>query len=424
MDVITPDNIEPHARNIIEKLQQHGFSAYVVGGGVRDQMVGIKPKDFDIATDAHPEQIKALFDNCRLIGHRFRLAHVFFRRHIIEVATFRAGHDQTNDEKLASTRQGIIVRDNVYGTLAQDAIRRDFTINALYYDPVADHIIDLVGGVEDFEKGLVKIIGDPLTRLQEDPVRILRAIRIANKLGFNIDTATAKEIPGIAPQLVHMPPGRLFDEYTKLFLHGQAMPNFNSLRQFNVLPHLFSNIEACMAHPQNATLIESALLNTDKRLQEGKTVNPAFLLSVLLWPMLHTHLTQLQNNEPSVNHAYLFAQAVDLTLSHQVKHIAIPRQFSAVIRQIWALQHPLEQRHPKRIEPLLTNQRFRAAYDFLLLRGNSGEISPDAGEWWTQIQTANAATRTEMIAGLNTIVVSSATNKKHRRRRKPKRTSD
>jgi poly(A) polymerase len=419
MDKITPENIDPHARDIIQKLQEHGFSAYVVGGGVRDRMVGLKPKDFDIATSAHPEEIKALFDNCRLIGHRFRLAHIFFRRHILEVATFRGNHTNTTDDSIASTHQGIIVRDNVYGTLEEDVFRRDFTINALYYDPVKNDITDLVGGLTDLKNKVVRIIGDPNARLKEDPVRILRAVRIANKLSFAIDPATVEQIPHIAPMLVRMPPGRLFDEYTKLFLHGQAMKNFDSLQQLGILPYLFSNITPFLSEPRNAKIVELALLNTDNRLQQQKTVNPAFLFSVFLWPVLNGHLKQLREHEPRAPINVLFAQAVNVTLSHQVQLISIPRQFSAAIRQIWGLQHPLEQRHPKRIEGLLTNQRFRAAYDFMLLRIQSGELPEELGEWWTAMQELDPATRAEAIQALK-MPVTSTTPAKRRRRRKPR----
>ncbi len=398
---ITASGVPTHVYEIIRDLKQAGFEAYIVGGWVRDCLIGLQPKDFDIATDAHPEQVKAIFSNCRLIGRRFRLAHIYYRRHIVEVATFRASHEQAACESQADTQDGMIIRDNVYGTLEEDAVRRDFTANALYYDPVDEQYVDFVGARHDIDKKVLRIIGEPTLRFQEDPVRVLRAIRIANKTKFSIEPRTSMAMEKAAGLLSHIPPGRLYDEYSKLFLSGCSWQNFASMRQFGVFKTLFPSTALCLHEsPQFSLMIERSLQNTDERILENKGINPAFLLAVFLWQPLQNHLTLLSAQSPDLHSFVLFNQAVSGVLADQVKYTAIPRRFAQVIRQIWSMQHGLELRRPRQILRILGHMRFRAAYDFLLLRQEAGEIEEALVEWWTQIQYADDVLKEEMINDL------------------------
>lgn len=391
------EQIPPHAREVTETLQRAGFEAYVVGGGVRDQLLGLHPKDFDIATNAKPEQIKALFPNCMLIGKRFRLAHIYFKRDIIEVATFRAGHDQASTD-IANTRDGIIIRDNVYGSLEEDALRRDFAINALYYDPSKQTIIDFSGGMQDIRNKKIRLIGDPKQRYQEDPVRILRAVRFASKLNFTLDTATEAPLTEMVPLLAKMPAGRLFDEYTKLFLHGHGVNNFHTLCQYDAFRYLFpASAEFSVLEPYRKLFLKS-LHNTDLRISEGKSINPAFLIAVFLWPALQQQLKLPVPDSSSTVEAFQFHMAV--TVSRQLRHTAMPKRFSGAIKEIWILQRPMEHRKPKQIDRVLAHPRFRAAYDFLLLRSEMGEVSPAIVQWWTDIQLLDPEQRDKMIKDL------------------------
>jgi len=390
-------HIPQHARHVTETLQNAGFEAYVVGGGVRDQLLGLHPKDFDIATNAKPEEIKALFSNCILIGKRFRLAHIHFKRDIIEVATFRASHEQAAEHD-ASSRDGIIIRDNVYGNLEEDALRRDFTINALYFNPANETIIDYSGGMKDIAAKHIRLIGDPKTRYQEDPIRILRAIRFANKLNFTIDAETEKPIHEMVSLLAKMPAGRLFDEYTKLFLHGHSTSNFNSLVAYDALRYLFPE---SIVHMQDAVFLKfvhAALYNTDLRFMENKGINPAFLIAVFLWPALKAKLHEPVPGVNSSMEALHFHMA--MIMSQQIRHTAMPKKFSGAVKEIWFLQKPLENRKPKQIERLLSHPRFRAAYDFLILRTSVGELDAKIGQWWTEIQLLDNEQRQVKIKSL------------------------
>jgi poly(A) polymerase len=416
-----------HAVGIVERLQNAGYQAYLVGGCVRDLMLGITPKDFDVATSATPEQIRAEFRNARVIGRRFKLVHVHFGREIIEVATFRANHpqDEEEDSKHSSRNEsGRILRDNVYGTLEEDAQRRDLTINALYYDPVSERILDYANGVHDVRNHLVRLIGDPRQRYQEDPVRMLRAVRFAAKLDFGIEKHTAAPIRELAPMLREIPSARLFEEVLKLFLSGSAADTFEMLVDLELFEPLFpASSQALEDTPTYThTLISEALKNTDLRVKQGKPVTPAFLFAALLWPALTTRVLRLQSQgTPPIT---AMNDAAHQLIFEQCQRIAIPKRFTIPIREIWDMQERLPRRSGKRADLLLDNPRFRASYDFLLLRETAGEETDGLGEWWTDYQDANDSERREMIRDLGGKDDSGAPRKRRRSGTKRKRSAD
>lgn len=392
-----------HAVSIVERLQNAGYQAYLVGGCVRDQLLGITPKDFDVATSATPEQVRAEFRNARVIGRRFKLVHVHFGREIIEVATFRANHpenEEENSHQSSRNESGRILRDNVYGTLEEDAQRRDFTINALYYDPISERILDYANGVHDIRNRLIRLIGDPTQRYQEDPVRMLRAVRFAAKLNFGIEKHTVAPIRQLAPMLREIPSARLFEESLKLFLSGQAADTFEMLVDLQLFDPLFpASAQALEDHPTYThTLISQALINTDLRVKQGKPVTPAFLFAAMLWPALPTRALHLQSRGmppiPAMN------EAAHELISEQCQRIAIPKRFTMPIREIWDMQERLPRRSGKRADLLLDNPRFRAGYDFLLLRESAGEDTDGLGQWWTDYQECNESERRDMIREL------------------------
>ena len=392
-----------HAVGIVERLQGAGYQAYLVGGCVRDLLLGIAPKDFDVATSATPEQVRAEFRNARIIGRRFKLVHIHFGREIIEVATFRAHHsdeEQGGDNRSSHHASGRILRDNVYGTLEDDAQRRDFTINALYYDPVSERILDYANGLHDIRNRLLRLIGDPTQRYQEDAVRMLRAVRFAAKLDFGIEKHTVQPIRQLAPSLRDIPPARLFEESLKLFLSGHGAMAFEMLVDLELFAPLFpaSNMALEERPVYTHALISQALSNTDLRIKQGKPVTPAFLFAALLWPALPARALYLQSQGvppiPAMNEA-----ANDL-IAEQCQRIAVPKRFTLPIREIWDMQERLPRRSGKRADQLLDNPRFRAGYDFLLLREAAGEVTDDLGQWWTDYQDANDSQRREMIRSL------------------------
>ncbi len=384
--------IDYRALKVLNHLDENGYRACLVGGGVRDLLLGREPKDFDVATDALPEDVRRLFRNARLIGRRFRLAHVRYGREVIEVATFRAPHHEAHSDGQAVMEDGgRILRDNVYGTLEQDVWRRDFTINALYYDISDGSVIDYVGGMDDLEQGVLKLIGDPDQRYREDPVRMLRAVRFAAKLGFRIDAESESAIHRLGFLLAEVSPARLFDEFLKLMHGGVALETFELLRHFGLFKYLFPSTEKILNEPNGEWLggfIAKALDNTDKRIGQGKSVNPAFLIAVLLWGDVQKGLeSRLSNGQPMVPSLF---QAGRASLSEQVKHLSIPRRFSVVARDIWDMQPRLHKISGKRPLKLLEHQRFRAAYDFMCLRGQAGENElVDLCDWWTRFQRLN-----------------------------------
>ena len=379
------------ARQVTEKLQEAGFKAFVVGGAVRDLLLGLTPKDFDIATDATPEQVKPLFRRAYIIGRRFRLVHVHVGAEVLEVSTFRA--PQKAEE--ATDEHGRLLSDNVYGTQAEDAARRDFTINALYFDPASEEIWDYVGGVTDCRARRLKLIGPPVTRYREDPVRMLRAVRLAAKAGLAIDPKTAAPIPKLASLVQNVPPARLFDEMQKLLLSGHATETLQSLRAHGLSHGLLPLLDVILEQPLGTRFIEVALAGTDARVREGKAVSPAFLFATLLWhEVLQQWNTAKARGDKSLPALF---DAMDRVLSAQAQRISIPRRFEANIKEIWALQPRFEQRAGARPYRLMEHERFRAAYDFLALRGASGEVPQELVDWWTRFQDASDAQREAML---------------------------
>jgi len=381
-----PDQFSSAVLTVVSTLQQKGYQAYIVGGGVRDQLLGLTAKDFDVATDAHPEQVKRCFQRCLIIGKRFRLAHVYInRRDYIEVATFRAGHEQAKHKDDAHVKhEGIISRDNVYGTIEEDALRRDFSVNALYYDPIKEVILDFNSGLEDLQNKTLRLLGKPDQRLQEDPVRILRGIRISCKLNFTMDTPLLEAIPKHLPLLSKISGGRLFDEYTKLFLHGKGLSNFHCLRKYNAFAYLFPETEIAFKEEWFKAMVEHALDNTDLRIHSGKTIHPAFLIAVFLYAPLKQRNLELQS---TMSKKQALITAVEEVLKQQAKTTSMPNYFGQMVRDIWFLQRALELKRKTKVLEVLANPRFRAAYDFALLRASVSELSPRITEFWTEAQS-------------------------------------
>ncbi len=384
---ISRSNISANALKVISRLRQAEHQAYLVGGGVRDLLLGGQPKDFDVATDATPEQVQALFSNGRLIGRRFKIVHVRFGRELIEVTTFRGHHSSAETEREAhSNEAGMLLRDNVFGSLEEDAVRRDFTINALYYCSRTFSVLDYVGGVEDLDNRVIRIIGDPETRYREDPVRMLRALRFAAKLDFDIEPATDAALRKLLPLLSEVAAARMFDELLKLFLNGHALSGLNKLVAYGGLPVLFPPTAAAMNGPDgsDSVLFTAAMENTDSRIAEGKPVTPAFLYAVLLWPAVRERFNAISGDMPEIPAMHQAAQDV---LNEQRDQIVIPKRFSMPMRDIWELQLRLQrQKDGRRSETLLAHRYFRAGFDFLLLRERAGEIQPGGGAFWQAFQ--------------------------------------
>lgn len=393
---ISRSQISEHALKVLYRLQKSGYEAYLVGGCVRDLLLGREPKDFDVVTNAHPEQIRAVFRNCRLIGRRFRLAHVHFGSEVIEVATFRGAVDEQSDEQVTND-EGRLLRDNVYGTIEQDVWRRDFTVNALYYNIKDFSVVDYSGGMDDHKSATLRLIGNPDTRFREDPVRMLRAVRFAVKLGFNLDPACQQAIPGAAELLYSIPSARLYDEVLKLFLSGYALQTFEMLRHYGLFQVLFPDVEKSLAIEENGfpkLLLVKALENSDNRIAEGKTVTPYFLLAAFLWEPVR--MQTRRNAARGMDDYTAFQSAASEVLSRQVKSTAIPRHVSIAMREVWNLQPKFEQRTGLKPARLLTHPRFRAAYDFLALRAETGDIEAELAAWWGKFQNADEAAQKKM----------------------------
>lgn len=391
--------LSENALKVLYRLDQAGFEAYLVGGCVRDSLLGSIPKDFDVATSATPEQVRQLFRNARVIGRRFRIVHVRFGREIIEVTTFRGTPGEDHDNSLAhQSDDGLLLRDNVWGSVDEDAIRRDFTVNALYYSISDFSIHDWTGGLEDLEARRLRLIGDPEVRYREDPVRMLRAVRFAAKLDFSIDAATGDPIHELAPLLLQIPPARLFEEVLKLFLGGHAVTTWRQLQHYGLFAMLFPGAAESLAEFDWAEpMIERALANTDDRIRADKPVTPAFLYAALLWPAVAASARSLEADMPPVP---ALQQATQQVVSRQLQHTAIPKRFSMPMREIWDLQARLPRRRGKRAFTTLQHPRFRAAYDFLLLRETAGELAPGLGEWWTRFQDLGDEAQRDMIQQL------------------------
>ncbi|MBS0321259.1 MAG: polynucleotide adenylyltransferase PcnB [Proteobacteria bacterium] len=379
------------ARSVTRKLHEAGFEAFIVGGAVRDLLLGIEPKDFDIATNATPEQVKPLFRRAFIIGRRFRLVHVHAGAEVLEVSTYRAA--QTGED--ATDEHGRLLSDNVYGTQADDARRRDFTANALYFDPETETIVDYVGGVADVRARRLKLIGPPVTRFREDPVRMLRAVRLAAKLSLAIEPKTAAPIAKLAPLIQNVPPARLFDEMQKLLLSGHAAETLKSLRAHGLAHGLLPLLDVILEQPLGTRFIDAALANTDARVRADKGVSPAFLFATLLWhEVLVTWNARKAKGEKPLPALF---EAMDSVLEAQAARIAIPRRFEATIKEIWSLQPRFEQRAGTRPYRLAEHPRFRAAYDFLLLRAESGEVPQALADWWTRFESAGPDEREAML---------------------------
>ncbi|WP_257265924.1 polynucleotide adenylyltransferase PcnB [Endozoicomonas sp. ONNA2] len=413
--------INEHALKVINRLTGHGYEAYLVGGCIRDLYLDLHPKDFDVTTNASPEEVRRLFSNSRLIGRRFKLVHVLFGREMIEVATFRASHEQHHGrEKSRHSKSGRILRDNVYGSMEDDAMRRDFTVNALYYDGRDCSVVDFCNGVDDIRTGTLRLIGDPVTRYHEDPVRMLRAIRFAAKLNFTMAPATEQPIRELGSLLRDIPAARLFDEVLKLLQSGHGVRTFELLQDYQLFDALFPATGHSLQEQDDhaGQLIIEALKSTDRRVRQDRPVTPAFLFAALLWTPMRRMASQLMDQ--GVPPVPAFQQASMTVITNQCHHTAIPRRFSMVVRDIWDLQVRLEHRQPKLIETLLEHPKFRAAYDFLVLREQSGENLSAAGLWWTQIQELDEHDRHAMIRSLADKGQKTQGRKRRRRRRKPR----
>jgi poly(A) polymerase len=400
---ISRKNISDGALKVMSRLRSGGHQAYLVGGAVRDLLLGGHPKDFDVATDATPEAVTELFRNSRIIGRRFRIVHVRFGREIIEVTTFRGHHDNGNDAGQPSntrdnhSRQsasGLLLRDNVYGTLAEDAVRRDLTVNALYYDAGKFEVYDHVHGLQDLQNRSACVIGDPEQRYTEDPVRMLRVVRFAAKLDFSIEQHTAAAIPRCAHLLGEIPAARLFDEFLKLFLTGVATQTLEKMLEYDLLRYLFPDTSACLRRDPNAlALVRAAMKNTDERIAQDKPVTPAFILAALLWPVVSERYARLEADGEAPMLA--MNNAAQSAVLDTVQHISIPRRFSQPMREIWEFQLRLQRRTGRKATELVEHRRFRAAYDFLLLREQAGEDTGELGHWWTEIQALPPQERLE-----------------------------
>ncbi len=405
---IARERVSPAALKVCAVLREGGFSAYLVGGAVRDLLLGIVPVDFDIATDARPEQVKPLFRRALIIGRRFRLVHVMMGPETLEVSTFRSADGDTSEKD----EHGRVLRDNVYGTQEGDALRRDFTVNALYYDPATEEVIDFHGGLADLKKRLLRVIGEPATRYREDPVRMLRAVRLAAKLGLTLEADTRKPIKELAPLMERVPPARLFDEMLKLLLSGHASACLRQLREVGLHKGLLPLLDVILEQPLGERFVTLALAQTDERVLNENPVSPAFLFAALLWhEVLAAWKARQSRGERAVP---ALESAMDEVLDTQCAKLAITRRLTATMREVWAMQPRFEQRSGNRAFRLLEAPRFRMAYDFLALRAASGEVPAELEEWWRSFQGADAETRKAML-------LPDSGPKKRRRRRRKKR---
>ena len=415
---ITRARIAPCALKVTRGLREGGYTAFVVGGAVRDLLLGREPKDFDVATDATPEQARALFRRARIIGRRFRIVHAYCGAETIEITTFRAGNPQgeEEDEDRVTAEDGLILRDNAFGSQEDDAARRDFTVNALYYDPERQEVWDWHGGVADARKRVLRMIGDPSTRYKEDPVRMLRAARFAAKLDFHIDPATRAPIAQLAPLLARIPAARLFDEMMKLLLSGHAERGVRQLRAEGLHHGILPMLDAILDDPARQAFLHAALHDTDERVRQGQSASPAFVLAGLLWfdmqALWQRHRQAGQTAQPAL-HA-----AMDETLERQREALAFPRRFDGMIKEIWSLQPRFEQRSGARPYRLLSHPRYRAGYDFLLIRARGGDAPQELADWWTAFQDADEHARARMLLP----ATGEGARKRRRRKRRPRET--
>jgi poly(A) polymerase len=413
---VSRDEFSKSALKVLYRLHKAGYQSFLVGGCVRDAMLGLHPKDFDVATNATPEEVRALFSNCRLIGRRFRLAHVRFGREIIEVATFRAAANDADDDH-AHDDEGRIVRDNVYGTIDEDVWRRDFTCNSLYYNIADFSIWDYTGGVEDIRQRDIVLIGDPDKRLREDPVRMLRAVRFAAKLDFTIDETVVEAIRADRPLLANVPSARLFDEFLKMFQSGHAEQTFELLREHDLFSLLFPGTDEELNRDEAyLAFVRAALRNTDKRVRSDQSVTPMFLIGVFLWKPV-VKLAELRRSQEKMSESQSLSLAAYELSSQQQRRIAIPRRFTVPMREMLALQPRFTQTRGKRGLKLLQHRRFRAAYDFMLLLASVGQFDEDKAKFWTRVQNESAEQRAASFQ-----IAAAKKGRRRRRRRKPSQT--
>ncbi len=407
---IHKEDVSVCARKVTSSLQEAGFSAFIVGGAVRDLVLGRKPKDFDVATDADPDEVRAIFRRSRIIGRRFRLVHVLCGAEVIEVSTFRRSH-ASEEEAESVDVHGRVLADNVFGNQEEDAQRRDFTINALFYDPSTEEIWDYHDGFADLKASKIRMIGDPETRYREDPVRMLRAVRFAAKLGMKLDRETEAPIRSLGELLSHVPAARLFEEMLKLLMSGHSTECIPELRRAGLHHGLLPMLDVILEQPMGERFVMAALKNTDQRIGEEKPVSPAFLFAVLLWhEVLALWKLGQEKGERPIPALY---EAMDKVLDAQQEMLAIPRRYTTTMKEIWGLQPRFLQRSGRRPFQLIEHPRFRAGYDFLTLRAQSGEVDPEIGKWWEDFQFASGEVRESML-------LEEEAPKRRRRRRRPK----
>lgn len=389
---IDQEKISKHALSVISQLNKEGFEAYLVGGCVRDLLSKSVPKDFDISTNAHPQDVRKIFRNSRIVGKRFQIVHVRFQREIIEVSTFRKQDPEVSENQSDS---GMILRDNAFGSLEEDSRRRDFGINAIYYNPISKQLIDLQGGIEDISRRLIRSIGPVDLRLREDPVRMLRAIRISEKLGFELATDVREAIRLAAHLIQDVSPARLFEESLKMFMGGQGAKIFLKLKELDVLKWIFPTNHSSLKAFNLELLITRALESTDDRVLKNMPITPAFIYASILWyPFLSERSRYIK--ELGLNNYDASNEAASSVLSKQQLITSIPRRFSTPVKEIWFLQFRLNSRFGKKPVRTIQHKRFRAAYDFLLIREAAGEETEDLGNWWTNYQAASDEERLSM----------------------------
>ena len=396
---IDNQEISKAALNVVSKLQQADHAAFLVGGCIRDILLGNHPKDFDVATDATPEQAQELFRKARIIGKRFRIVHVIQGRETIEVTTFR-GHHENSDKsgEAAQSDKGILLRDNVYGDIESDALRRDFTVNAFYYNPTNGELFDYTDGIQDLNDRQLRVIGDANARYKEDPVRMLRALRFAAKLGFTITEESRIPIYEHNDYLAEIPSARLFEEVLKLFMNGYGTPTLSLLRDYDFLKYLFPAADSYLTDEEgiDSRFIQTAIINTDKRIRRNQRVTPAFIYAAMLWPALRQATFTIKEEQQLSAHDAMQQASIGV-ISQQLQHTAIPKRFLIPMKEIWFLQQRFGNRVGNRPYQLMEHKRFRAAYDFLLLREEAGEKTHDLGQWWTKFQHANDTERADML---------------------------
>ena len=389
--------ISAGAIKVLDTLRNAGYAAYIVGGGVRDLLLNLNPKDFDVVTDAYPEQVKKLFSGSRIIGRRFKLVHIRHKGELIEVSTFRAQKIEEHDKLDGRPRS-----DNEYGSLEEDAWRRDFPVNALYYDHLEDHILDFTGGMLDIKNKLISVIGDPTQRFHEDPVRMLRAVRLAAKLGFNIEQQCGEVIRKLTFLMRQVPQARLFDEVLKLFFHGYSEKTYNMLKKYNCFSILFPHVEQAInskAFDWNAAMfVQKGLQSTDARIKNSLGINPGFMLAVFLWPVFVTKTMQL--NDKEAKSRFVLRKVVSDLLVEQRKVLMLPKRFTYMIQEVWFLQYHLQMCRATRVTRVASQRHFRAAVDFLELRAATGDIAADTAQWWRAYRNADRDQQKEMCIKL------------------------